>query len=234
MEFETKITETFLSKKKHDYGIIVTTIFLISSLALSQLYWNPGLGFSQYLLASPVRVHDNSEYWRLFTSAMIHADLAHYLSNSLFLGLMGYFVTSYFGWLTFPIVGILMGGVVNFIIVASTIGDVGILGASGIVYWLWGFWLTMYFFIERKVSVPRRIMKIVAVSLMVLVPTTYEPQTSYFAHFLGLILGIAIGIVHFAFNKNYFRSFEKHEIILPELDEDWPNDEDDNPSLYYQ
>ncbi len=234
MEFQTKITETFLSKKKHDYGIAVTTLFLISSLVLSQLYWNPGLGLSQYLLASPVRVHDNSEYWRLFTSAMIHADLSHYLSNSLFIGLMGYFVSSYFGLITFPLVAIVMGGIVNFIIVASAVDDTGILGASGIVYWLWGFWLTMYFFIERKVTIPRRVMKIVAVSLMVLVPTTYEPQTSYFAHFLGLILGVMIGIVHFYFNKKHFRNFERHEIILPESDDDWDIDEDDNHPLYYQ
>jgi len=234
MEFETKITETFLSKKKNTYGILVATLFLFSSLILSQMYWNSGWGFSEYLLASPLRVHDNNEYWRLFTSAMIHADLSHFLSNSLYLGLMGYFVSSYFGWVTFPIVSILMGAVINFIVVSSTIGDVGILGASGIVYWLWGFWLMMYFFIERKVTVGRRIMKIVAVSLMVLIPTTYDPQTSYYAHFLGLILGVAIGITHFLFNKKYFRSFERYEVILPELDEYWPEDEDDNPPLYYQ
>ena len=234
MELETELKETFLSKKKNEYGILVSTVFLISSLILSQLYWNPSLGLSEYLLASPVRVYDNSEYWRLFTSAFIHADLAHFLSNSLFLGLMGYFVSSYFGWVTFPIVAILMGAVINFIIVTSSIGDVGILGASGIVYWLWGFWLMMYFLIERKVTVTRRIMKIVAISLMVLVPTSYNPQTSYFAHFLGLILGLAIGTTHFFFNKKHFRSYERYEIIATEIDESWTNeDEEDNPPLYY-
>jgi rhomboid protease GluP len=147
---------------------------------------------------------------------------------------MGYFVSSYFGWVTFPIVAILMGAVINFIIVTSSIGDVGILGASGIVYWLWGFWLMMYFLIERKVTVTRRIMKIVAISLMVLVPTSYNPQTSYFAHFLGLILGLAIGTTHFFFNMKYFRSYERYEIIATELDESSLNeDEEDNPPLYY-
>ena len=77
-------------------------------------------------------------------------------------------------------------------------------------------------------------MKIVAVSLMVLVPTTYDPQTSYFAHFLGLTLGLAIGTTHFFFNKKHFRSYERYEVIVPEIDEYLPEDEDDTPPLYYQ
>ncbi|MCO4793586.1 MAG: rhomboid family intramembrane serine protease [Bacteriovoracaceae bacterium] len=234
MELETKIVENYLTKKKYNYGILSSVAFLLTSLILSHLYWRHDLGFRELLLASPVRVHDNSEYWRLFSSAMIHADLSHFLSNSLFLSIMGYFVASSYGWIAFPIVTFLMGGITNFIVINSSIQDIGILGASGMVYWLWGFWLILYFCIERQVSINRRFMKIFAVSLMVLVPTSYDPNTSYYAHGIGLLLGVLTGFTHFLFNKNYFRSFERREIIIPEID-DYPEDDfDDNPPLYYQ
>lgn len=66
-------------------------------------------------------------------------------------------------------------------------------------------------------------MKVVAISLMVLVPTSYDPQVSYLAHGVGLVGGILLGLLTFLIKKDYFRSFEKWEYINTGLldDEDF-------------
>ena len=183
------------------------------------------------LQAKPSLVFEGGQWWSLFTSSFIHGDLSHLLSNSLMLTLMGYFVASYYGGWVFPGVSFLAGGLINYLTISTHVQDVALVGASGVVYFLWGFWLVLFLFLERHVSVPRRLMKIAAISLAVLVPTSYQPNVSYLAHGIGLLVGVGVGMLYYIVKRTYLHSFEEYrtivdesELPVPPEDQYWNNE----------
>ena len=187
-------------------------------MAFSQLYWDYPIG--EFLAASPKTVFEHKEYWRLFTSSLIHGDLAHLLSNSIMLSIMGYFVCSHFGTIMYPIMGFIVGIFINLIVIWDYPAGASLVGASGVVHYLWGFWLVLYILIQRHIKLNRRLMKATAVGIFILIPTEYKPQVSYYAHGVGLVLGIMTGLFYFIFNRKKIRSYEEWEIIFEEDDED--------------
>lgn len=214
VEYETKLVSNFLTKSRFTYALPLALIILCLSLVLSNVYWHLELG--QYLQATPSLVFEKGEYWRLFTSSFIHGDLSHFLSNSLMLSVMSYLVISHYGYWVYPILSFTMGAVINLLVILSFKHDVAIVGASGVVYYLWGFWLVLYLFIQRHIPFTRKIMKIIAISLMVLIPTQFEANISYLAHGLGFALGIITGFLYFIFNKGFIYSKEKKiEVATP-------------------
>jgi rhomboid protease GluP len=147
----------------------------------------------EYLAASPRKVFEAKEYWRLFTSSIIHADLSHFLSNSFMLSIMGYFVSYHYGPLVFPLLAFLSGILINLIVIWGYPPEVSLVGASGVVYWLWGFWLVLYFGIQRHETI---------------IPSEFSPQVSYYAHAVGFVLGVLIGMTYFLFNRKRFFASE--------------------------
>jgi rhomboid protease GluP len=215
----------FASKAKHwSLGT------LLACYIMSLFYWNsPEL--SQFLAASPNKVFEMKEYWRLFTSSFIHADLGHFLSNSLMLTLMGYFVSHYFGSIMYPILGFLGGILINLIVIWDYPEHQSLIGASGIVHYLWGFWLINFLFIQKEITFARRFMKIIAVGIFILVPTEFKSNVSYYAHGVGLVLGLLFGLIYFLINRKRIKSYEQWEAIYD--DEDDILDAEGNPKPYY-
>lgn len=197
---------------------------LFICVVMSNLYWRTDLGMTELLAASPDAVFGAGEYWRLFTSSLIHADLAHLLSNSLMLSLMGYFVTHHFGVVSYPILGFVGGILINLIVIWDYSGGSTLVGASGVVHYLWGFWFVLYLFIQRHVPFSRRLMKVTAVGLFVLVPTEFKPQVSYYAHGVGLAIGMLTGLGYWFLNQKRIRAYEVWEdyieVVDPELAEE--------------
>jgi len=221
VEYETKVIGNFLSKERFAYALPLTFIVLVGILILSNIYWHPEMYLSEYLKATPTLVFENGEYWRLFTSSLIHGDLSHFLSNSLMLSLMGYFVTAYYSWYIYPFLSVLMGGLINYSVLLSFNRDIAIVGASGIVYYLWGFWLILYLFIQRHIPLSRRFMKIAAIFLALLVPTSFAANISYLAHGIGFILGLLTGLLYFIVNRKFIFSLEKKIEVanfIPDID----------------
>jgi rhomboid protease GluP len=174
---------------------------------MSNLYWYSPLG--DYLAASPQKVFGQSEYWRLFTSSFIHGDMAHFLSNSVMLSLMGYFVAYHFKSIMFPVTSFIAGIFINLIVIWNFPPEVSLVGASGIVYYLWGFWLVNYICIQKHIPLARRFMKATAIGIIVLAPSEFRAQVSYYAHGVGLVLGVAVGVVYYLFNKTKIHSVEQ-------------------------
>jgi membrane associated rhomboid family serine protease len=87
--------------------------------------------------------------------------------------------------------------------------EIGLVGASGVVYFLWGLWLTLYLLIDRTVSLSRRFMKITAITILMLVPSTFEPGVSYMAHFLGLVCGVLWATTYYIFKRKRILSYDK-------------------------
>ena len=184
---------------------------------MSNIYWNLKIG--SLLAASPKAVFENKEYWRLFTSTLIHGDLAHILSNSFSLSIIGYAVASQYGLYIFPIFSFLMGIFINLIVISTYSNNTTLVGASGVVYFLWGFWLVLYILIQKDVSINRRFMKVTAVGIFILAPSSYKANVSYLAHGVGLILGLASGFFYYFIKRSEIIAAEQWEIITEDDDD---------------
>lgn len=216
---EKKLVRNFLSSKTEKNTAIIWSLgTLFLCLAMSSLYWHHPIG--EWLAASPEKVFGGKEYWRLFTSSFIHGDLAHYLSNSIMLGVMGYYVAYHFKSIMFPITSFLVGILINLIVIWNFPPSTSLVGASGIVYYLWGFWLVLYLNIQKHVPLNRRFMKITGVGIMVLAPTEFRPQVSYYAHGIGLLLGVIIGILYYFFNKKRIHQSEVWRTEIKYVDDE--------------
>lgn len=212
---EYRLAENFLSKKRFSHSGIITAVMLALCILASRYYWQfEGLD-NRPLAANTVWVFESGEYWRLFSTLFVHGDPGHLLSNSLMFALMGFFVHRHYGPWVFPTLCLVMGALINIIVLHSMRSGIYIVGISGVVYYLWGFWLILYICIQRHIGLNRRLMKVVAISLMILVPSSYDPQVSYLSHGVGLLFGIITGSLYFLVRKSFIRSFEKWEPVEP-------------------
>jgi len=215
-----RLIRNFLSRKSNNKALQWSLFTLFVCLVMSNVYWNFSPGIGDLLAASPEKVFASKEYWRLFTSSFIHADLAHLLSNSLMMTIMGYFVIYQYGVLIFPFLGFIAGIFINLIVIWNYSAGSTIVGASGIVHYLWGYWLVLYILIQHHVPFNRRLMKVTAVGIFILAPTEFKPNVSYLAHAIGLAFGIFTGICYFIFNRQMIRSYEHWEPVVERVDEE--------------
>ncbi|MBT7611564.1 MAG: rhomboid family intramembrane serine protease [Bacteriovoracaceae bacterium] len=213
-----RLVRNFLSGKKDNKALHWSILALFTCLIMSRIYWSFNPGWGELLAASPDKVFRDGEYWRLFTSSFIHADLSHLLANSYMLGVMGYFVNYHYGAITYPILGFVAGIFINLIVISDFTGKSTLVGASGVVYYLWGFWLILYIFIQRHVPLNRRLMKVTAIGIFVLAPSQFKPQVSYYAHVVGLFLGMISGFTYYLKNRRQYHSYEVWEDIVEIVD----------------
>lgn len=103
-----------------------------------------------------------------------------------------------------------------------------LIGASGMVYWMAGFWITLYGFVERSHSVPIRLLRVSGVALILPVPQEFQMHVSYLAHAAGFVLGIVAGIVFFGLKREEIRKADEWDLVEPLK---WPHDWLDEPGL---
>jgi rhomboid protease GluP len=215
-----KLTSNILSRRPQSNAWSWSVLTLVTCYFMSYLYWNFNPGIGQYLAASPAKVFHAKEYWRLFTSSFIHGDMAHFLSNSLMLTVMGYFVNYHYGSLVYPLFGFISGIFINLYVIWDFSPQSTLVGASGVVHYLWGFWFITYLFIQTNISLNRRLMKVLAVGIFVLAPTEFKANVSYLAHGVGIVLGGGTGLIYFFLNREKIRSYEVWEPVYEEVDDD--------------
>jgi rhomboid protease GluP len=149
----------------------------------------------EYLWLSGDALFNRHEYWRLFTSLITHADLSHLLSNALIFLIFGWMLKAYFGLIAFPVASILVGIITNLITITAYEPGIKLLGASGMAYGMVSFWLIFYIRHDTDHSVPSRIFRAVGFALVMMFPTTFDPQVSYLAHAVGFLTGIILGLL---------------------------------------
>jgi rhomboid protease GluP len=238
MAIEIKLTKTFLSNKKFNYGVLFAFGIVAACLILSNFYWHHTFDLNLWLIAKPSTVFEQGQYWRLLTTIFVHADLEHLLSNSMMLFILTYFVTSFYGAIFGPLLSLVMGSVINYIVLKSYNADIGIVGISGVIYYLWGFWLTLYIFIDKRSSFIRRVINSTGLFLILLIPSKFNPNTSYLAHYLGFAIGVITALVYYPFKRKFFNSFLKYEYkFIPDFEEDddeidYRDDGEETPNLH--
>jgi rhomboid protease GluP len=197
-----KLVKTFLSKRPTSLSFMMGVI----SLVLMTLFFgaNP-----ESFSANGFLVYERGEYWRAFTSTLLHADLNHLAHNAFFLLGLSTLLHNYFGFWVFPVLSLIAGGIINLIALKIYPPAVHLVGVSGVIYFMASFWLTSYMLIERRHKILSRFIYATGITLIFLFPQVFQPEVSYLAHGLGFIVGIPFAILYFAFNFKRIRSAEE-------------------------
>lgn len=162
---------------------------------------------------------DKGELYRLVTSLLVHGDLGHLLSNSFLFFTLGYFLYGYFGFWVFPGAAFLGGAITSFFSLLTYGSYTQLIGASGIVFWMGGAWLTLYLLINRQRSLFSRFLRVLGVTLALFMPAeAFDPAVSYRAHFIGFFVGIFWALGYFIIKRDLFRSAEVIEVAIEETD----------------
>lgn len=220
-----RVRETLLSQKPRKWSLEVAALSIVAIQAVSLLAWQNAGALLPALAANSEAVVHRHEYWRLLTAVAVHADVMHVVSNAVLLAFFAYLLFGYFGFWVFPVLGLVMAALTNYVSLLTYPPDVLLLGASGLVYWMAGFWLSIYLLVERSVAPGKRVLRAVCLALLVLSPSTFQANVSYRTHAIGLGLGVISALVYF---QRHRRSIRAAEVL--ELEE--PFDESDEMSPY--
>jgi rhomboid protease GluP len=205
------VVATILSKKPGKGAARAVVGTLVVLVAVSALYWWGPPGVAAALPASGETVFEQGETWRLVTAIAAHADPIHLLSNAVFLTWLIYLAYGAFGPSLYPWSAVPLSAVALAVTLEGYAPNIRVVGASGMLYLLAGAWLTLYVLVERRLSVAKRLVRVVGFFLVVLVPTSIRPEVSYRAHGIGLFFGICLGLAYFLARRDAIREGERWE-----------------------
>jgi rhomboid protease GluP len=203
------IKETYLTRKPAPRSQWVAFGSVAVLLVASLVYWTDLFGIAAFLPANRESVYFRGEYWRLATSMLVHADFQHFLSNGVVLGVLAFLVYGYFGLSVYPWLTLVFGAFVTGLSLHTYPAKTWLVGASGLVYLMAGFWLALYLMLERRISIGKRLIRAVGFGVIVLVPTAFEHAVSYRTHAIGFVVGVGCAIAYFAKHKERFRAAER-------------------------
>ena len=198
---QLQLTKTLLSKKLSPQSKLVG-LFSYLVLLLIFILDNQNLSANGYL------VFEKGEYWKAFTTTLMHADFVHLGHNTIFFLAFSVLLNSYFGFWIFPVLSFVVGGLINLIALKIYDPQIYLVGISGVIYFMAAFWMTMFVGLERQMSLYRRIMITTGVSLILFFPEVFVKNVSYLAHGLGFGMGIILGIIYFKLMREKLRSNE--------------------------
>lgn len=191
------------------------SLFLLATASVAR--WQNWGGTGDTWLATRELVFKSGQYWRLFTTIFIHSNMGHLLGNMLTFSILSFLLWGYYGVFIYPLCALFFGALTNALTLLTYPPGGGLLGASGVVYWMAGFWVTLYFGIDRRYSAAGRLLRCAGFSLAVFAPTSYDPNVAYRTHAIGFGLGILFGTIYFLFRRHDFRRAERW---LQEIEEE--------------
>jgi rhomboid protease GluP len=215
------ILKTYLSRKPAAGSFWASAYSLAVLMVLFMLYQDDVGGLAKWMTATPDQVFAHGQYWRALTTLGVHADLEHFLANAGFFSGLAFLLSAYFGVWAFPVLSLAGGTLANLIALKTYEPTDVLLGASGVVYFMAAFWLSQYAGIERRLSLPRRLINSAAFTLVLLMPATFEPRVSYRTHAIGYVLGWVLGGLYYWTHRKMYR--EAEVIAPPEVQEN-PSD----------
>lgn len=196
---ERRLTKTFLSRKPAFRPFFVAILSLLTLLLFFSLD-------NQNFSANGKQIFQEHEYWRAFTTTLLHGDLNHLAHNAFFFAGLAILLNNYFGFWVFPVLSFFVGGLINIATLYFYPPEVSLVGVSGVIYFMASFWLVLYLLIERRQSIPMRLLHAFAVSLIFLFPEAFQPQVSYLAHGMGFLFGVPFGLAYYFLNQKKIRA----------------------------
>lgn len=215
------VRKTWLTRKIDSSAWQNAMIVTLALILGSSLSWTNAWGLKEVMAASGEAV-SRGEYWRLWTSLFVHSDAGHLISNIFLFFILGAVLNNYFGALIFPVLAFLFGGLTNYLVLQEMPAQVRLVGASGVVFWLGGFWLVLYLLLDRRRTVRQRILRSLGVAIALFMPMeAFEPDISYRSHWYGFWIGAGFGLPYFFARK---RAFRRAEVIEPVREEPEPEE----------
>ncbi len=209
-----RIIANWYTRKVHPLSFMATGLLLILVLGLCLIDWSSSqLSFS----ASRELVFSQKEYWRLWSALFAHGDLGHLFGNLFLFVPFAFLLTGYFSVSLFPMLGFLLGGVINALTLLTMPMQTQLLGISGLVNWMGSLWLTLFFLIDRRSSLRKRFAVSILSSFVLFAPQEYKEGISYISHVIGFGLGIITGLIYYALHR---KNFLAAEVIEQELEFD--------------
>ena len=216
MEKTITIKGNWLTRKPHRNGLYATLFLTVILLFGTFIYLNNIFKAELLMPASYFSVFEQHQVWRIWTTLFAHADIHHVLSNLILFLPFAYYLSGYFDFIFFPVMGFFAGGCVN-LVVLYTMPEKGyLIGSSGVVHWMGAAWMTLSFLIDRRESWGRRFLKVLGVSLILFIPDTFKTEVSYLSHFIGYILGVFCASLYYV---TFSRKFAAAEVVEIEYDE---------------
>ena len=229
-ESKFELKETYLSKFRFPYYWETSLFFILIIVVFSNIYWGHIGELGLPLAGSYHEVFVEKQYWKAWTTTLIHADMDHILSNCSMLLFWGALSTGHYGPYFYPLISFLINGLITLFVISFHEAHTIVLGASGLVYFLGGHWITLYIFIDKKISLPKRIFKGIGVGLVLFSPSSMAQNVSYLSHYLGLLGGIIFGFGHY-YSRN--KSFQAKERWIEVFEDDTQDEDDLNKSNLY-
>lgn len=199
------INRSFLSSPPAPRAFLDGLLFAIVSAAVSVAAWH-SQEFKSLLIGNPEKIFQEGEWYRVVTSILLHADLRHLLANMVFLVPFAGLLTNYYGRSVFPVLGFSIGILSQIVSLETYPPHANLMGASGLLYVLFGLWLALYFRAESHLPRAKRWMRILGFGLVMFIPSQVEQTVSYRTHYIGLGLGLVAGTIY-GFLKR--RDFER-------------------------
>jgi len=210
-QYSPVIKSTILSQKPRPNSRQVAALTLVVVATTSAIHWQFPYTWGSLMEATPELVFADKQYWRIFTSFLIHRDVNHLAANSFPLAILAYHLYGFFGPWVFPGGTFLLGGIITVTSLFTYDPRVKLLGISGVVYGMAGFWLVLFIFLERSSTPASRWIRAVGFTLAMMVPSQVEAHVSYRTHAIGLLWGIVWGGLYYL--KNRRRFYEKEEVV---------------------
>lgn len=221
LQYET-VKENWLTRSPSPAAGIVMALVTLFVVIGSILSWTDFQGASQWMSASGEMVFQKHQYWRAWTSLLVHADEKHLLGNISLFFVLGLFLAGHFGVLLVPLSAFLLGGVINFVVLSSMPPQVQLVGLSGVVFWLGGAWLILYFLLETRRTLLQRFLRALGVALVLFMPAeAFDPSISYVSHLWGFVFGTVWGLLYFWIKKGPLREAEVRETTIEEAQEEY-------------
>ena len=211
------VKRTLLSQKPAENSGLIAAAIAMVILFVTILVWRDSPGLMRLSAAVPSRVLDEHEYWRLFSAVAVHSDWKHLFSNLPFVVFFGYLLYGYFGFGVYPLGVVVLSAVTNYLSLLTYPPEVHLVGASGMTHVMGGFWLTAYILVERSLPLKKRVLRSLGVALILFLPSAVQPEISYRAHAIGLLLGIVAAAIFF---QRYKRRIRAAEVLEIEEDDD--------------
>ena len=207
--------QNWLTGKPNSLSAFLALFCTLTVVLISQLYWSNLFSAQDWMPATRELVFQKMQYWRAWTTLFVHGDSKHLLSNSFFFFIFGLLVHGYFGVIAFPLAAFVMGGLINLVVLSNMPLETQLIGASGVVFWLGGFWLILSFLIDRRRGIMHRLLKTIGISLVLFFPSeAFNPAISYKAHLVGFVFGLMAGLATYLAFKKVLKSKDRIETII--------------------
>ncbi len=221
MEIQTRLVSNIFTRKFLSSTWPMTLVWVIVVYGASFLFLEKDIS----LEASGVLVFQQHEWWRAWTSLLVHSDLAHLLSNTPWLVVFMFLLNGVFGAVPVLLAFVVMG-LGNLIVLATMPAQVSLVGASGVVHFVGAMWVTLHVLVDHREGWKPRFGSALFLMLMLFIPGDYRPNISYMGHAVGFILGVGTGIVYYLFQRARFKALEVYETrIIEPVDFDWSGEE---------